>query len=287
MSVHPRTYAAVDIYKVRPLKVVLIYRQVQDLERKLKNAKMEVSNLQSQMQRQRLAALDDSEWADTTWRRGSSESDARELIPGFDFRRVREEIIRRSPGLFQVPPAWRESAPDPVGEKDIGVRYDKNNFNPTLPPRPFVEHLLQLFQTEVSTISPYVDFQTLFERANEMYESENERDENGILLHASRSWLVVFFATLALTAQYIQDDTILQHYSDESRSATPIGWDLADSAAFFFGPVTKRNTLDDIRGALTLAVYFKQINELGAANIWLGLACKIAQYLGITSYMRH
>src|SRR5438552_8148465 len=105
------------------------------------------------MQRQRLAALDDSEWADTTWRRNSNESDVRKPIRGFDFRRVREEIIRRSPGLFHVPPAWRELAPDPVGESEVVVSKYNNTFNPTLPPRPFVEHLLELFRTEVFAIS--------------------------------------------------------------------------------------------------------------------------------------
>src|SRR5208282_5325251 len=123
-------------------------RQVQDLERKLRNAKMEVSNLQLQMQRQRLAALDDSEWAETSWRRNSNESDIREPIPGFDFSSIREEIIRRSLGLFHVPPAWRELVPDPVDD-DVGSHHCKNNFTPTLPPRPFTEHLLQLFQSEV------------------------------------------------------------------------------------------------------------------------------------------
>lgn len=231
------------------------------------------------MQKQRFAALDDPEWTDTTWRRGSNESDVRELIRRFDFRRIREEIILRSPGLFQVPPTWQESALDPVGE-DVGV-YNSKNFNPTLPPRLLVDHLLQLYKTEVFTISPYVDFRSFVERTNNVYDTEEERDRNGIPLHASRSWLVVFFATLALTAQCIQDDTILQHYSKEGEQTIPIGWDFAEAAALFFGPVTKRNTLDDVRGALTLAIYFKQLNELGAANIWLGLSCKIAQYLGI------
>lgn len=261
-----------------------MYRQVQDLERKLRNAKMEVSNLQLQMQRQRLAALDDSEWPDTTWRHNSNESDVREPIPGFDFHRVREEIIRRSVGLFQLPLAWREPVHDPVSEMDVGL-WQYKNFSPTLPPRSFVQHLLHLFQTEVFVISPYIDCQTFVERTNEIYESEGERDENGIPLHASRSWLVVFFATLALTAQCIQDETILQHYLDQSDSTLAIGWNLAHTAAFFFGPVTKKHTLDDIRGALTLGIFFKQINELGAANIWLGLALKIALHLG-TGYQQ-
>jgi hypothetical protein len=255
-------------------------RQVQDLERKLRNAKMEVSNLQSQMQRQRLAALDDSEWTDTSWRRNSNESDIREPIPGFDFGRVREEIIRRSPGLFHVPPAWRELAPSPVGEKDVSSRHDQKNFNPTLPPRPFAEHLRQLFQSEVFAISPYVDLQSFVERAKEMYDTESESNKKEISLNASNSWLVLFFAILALTAQCIQDDIILKHYKEHSALNIPIGRDLADAAAFFFGPATQKKTLDDIRGALVLVVYFKQLNELGAANIWLGLAYKIAQYLG-------
>jgi hypothetical protein len=102
-----------------------------------------------------------------------------------------------------------------------------------------------------------------------LYDTEEERNEHGIPMSASRGWLVLFFATLALTANLIQDEIILQHYSQQDASIL-IGWDLADSAAFLFGPVTKKNTLDDVRGALTLAVYFKQLNELGAANSWLG-----------------
>ena len=281
MSVYSRTYAKIDVYEVVPLKNSLIGRQVQDLERKLRNAKMEVSNLQSQMQRQRLAALDDPDWSETSWRRNSSDSDVREALRSYDFSRVRDEIVRRSPGLFTVPPAWREAVPDPVSDANVGVSIYKNNFNPTLPPRAFAEHLLELYKTEAFAICPYVEFQTFVQRFNDLYDTEEERNEHGIPMNASRGWLVLFFATLALTSTLIQDDVILEHYSTQQ---DPIGWDLADSAAFLFGPVTKKNNLDDVRGALTLAVYFKQLNELGAANIWLGLACKIAQHLGMYDF---
>src|SRR5271169_14235 len=120
MPVHSGEHTPTDFFKVITLEAGLTNRQVQDLERKLRNAKLEVSNLQSQMQRQRVAALDDSEWTDTAWRRNSSEPDVRDSIPGFDFSHAREEIIRRSPGLFQVPPAWREPVSDLVSEKDVG-----------------------------------------------------------------------------------------------------------------------------------------------------------------------
>ena len=192
----------------------------------------------------------------------------------YDFRRVREEIIRRSPGLFNVPPALEGNNPDPIGDED-----QKSTSRPTLPPRDFALHVLHLFETEVFAVSPYVELHVFLSRTKETYDSAGDGGE--IASGTSRSWLVVLFATLALTCQCIQDEIILQHYATGEKSAIPIGRDLADSAAFFFGPVTKTNTLDDIRGALTLAVYFKQMNELGAANIWLGLSCKIAQYLGI------
>ena len=257
-------------------------RQIQDLERRLKNAKMDVTNLQSQMQRQRLAALDDSEWSETSWRRNSSESDVRDPIRSYDFSRVRGEIIRQSPGLFNVPPAWRETVPDPVND-NVGIYMYKNNFNPTLPPRAFAEHLFELYKTEAFAICPFVEFQTFVERVNQLYDTEEERNEHGIPMSASRGWLVLFFATLALTAHLIQDEVILQHYSQLDASI-PIGLDFADSAASFFGPVTKKHTLDDVRGVLTLAVYFKQLNELSAANSWIGLACKIAQCLGIYNF---
>jgi hypothetical protein len=227
------------------------------------------------MQRQRLVALDDSEWQETTWRRNSNESDVREPIQGFEYSRVREEIIRRSPGLFNVPPAWRESIPDPIGQKTF-----KRNYDPGLPDRAYAEHLIHLFQTEVFAISPYIALQMFVERANEMYDSVNERDSSGIPVDTSRSWLVLFFATLALTAHYIQDEIILQHSAAQTDPTVPIGSDLAEAAAFFFGPIAKKNTLDDIRGALMLAVYFKERNELETANMWLGLSCKIAQHLG-------
>ena len=250
---------------------------------------MEVSNLQTQMQRQRLAALDDSGWSETSWRRDSSESDVREPIRSYDFSRVREEIIRRSPGLFNVPPAWREAVTDPISDTNIGVSMFKNDFNPVLPPRPFAEHLLGLYKTEAFAICPYIEFQTFLERVNGLYDTEEERNENGIPRSTSKGWLMLFFATLALTALAIQDEVILQHYSGQEDPSMPIGWDLANSATSLFGPVTKKNSLEDVRGALTLAVYFKQLNELGTANIWLGLACKIGQFLGmsIASHFNH
>lgn len=254
----------------------LIYRQVTDLERKLRHAKLEVSNLQSQMQRQRLFALEDSEWAETTWRRNSNESDVADSFPTHDFRRVREEIIQRSSGLFNVPPAWRESVTDAVGD-DISVSPQALP-RPTLPPLKFAQHLLHLFETEIFAICPYHDLPTFVNQTKELY--NNIGGGADIPPNTSRSWLVLFFATLALTCHCIQDETIAQHYATEGKSATPIGRDLADSAAYFFGPITKINTLDDVRGALTLSIYFKQMNELSASNIWLGLSCKIAQFLG-------
>jgi hypothetical protein len=238
---------------------------------------MEVVALQSQMQRQRIASLDESDWPETSMRRPSNESDVRNPLRDFDFARVRDEIIRRSPGLFLVPPAWRDPVTDPVSESSVGLYFYKNLFTPKLPPRELTEHLLQLFKTEVFAISPFVELDIFTERVTELYESTAEKDEHGIILHASRSWLVVFFATLALTAYCIQDEIILRYRSNED---VPVGWDLVDAATFYFGPVTKRNTVDDVRGALTLAVYYKQLNEIGAANVWLGLSCKIAQYLG-------
>ena len=254
---------------------------MQDLERKLRNAKLEVSNLQSQMQRQRLAAIDESEWSESSWRRNSSESDIRDPLKTSDFRRVREEIIRRSPGLFNVPPAWREFALDPVGGGYFGSSHHETAFRPVLPPRPIVQHLLDLFTTEVFVISPTVSVEEFSEQVQQLYDPDQILDEGGIPLNISRSWLVFFFAILAFTAQCIQDDTILQHYSMEAGPALPIARDLADSASHFLGPITKKNTLDDVRGALALSMYYNQLNEVSAANIWLGLACKIAQNLSI------
>lgn len=235
------------------------------------------------MQRQRLAALDDAEWSEATWRRNSSETDLRESIRGLDFRRVREEIIQRSPGLFNVPPAWREAVPDPVSEShEVGTCYHIKLLPPKLPDRPFAEHLLQLFRNEVFAISPSVELDVFMERAIAMYDYEGPKDDTGIPMDASRSWLTLFFAALALTAQCIQDDIILQHYATSDEPDAPIGLDLADAAATFFGPITKKQTLDDIRGALLLGTYYKHINELGAANLWLGASVKMAQYMGDT-----
>lgn len=254
---------------------------MQDLERKLRNAKLEVSNLQSQMQRQRLAALDESEWSESSWRRNSSESDIREPLKTLDFQRTREEIIRRSPGLFNVPPAWRETVPDMVSDGHLGSSHYQHDFRPVLPPRPFAEYLLHLFTTEVFAVTPTVSPEEFGEQVRLIYDSEHLRDEGGIPLNASRSWLVFFFAVLAFTAQSIQDDIILQHYSTEEGPILPIARDLAESAAYFLGPVTKKHTLDDVRGSLALSLYYNQLNEISAANIWLGLACKVAQNLGI------
>ena len=230
-----------------------------------------LSNLRSLIQNQRLTDLDDSEPAASTWTQNSNEYN---VIRRFDFSKVREEIIHRSSGLFHVPPSWRKSMSYSMSEKV------KNKLNPKLPSRPFVDHLLHLFKEEVYVISPYIDFQLFLMRTNEMYDAVGDQDINGIPPHTSPSWLVVFFATLALTAQCIQDEIILQHYSEQIEQTIPIGWDLVDAATLFFRPFTERITMDDISGTLMLALFYKQLNELGAANIWLGVSCKIAQYLG-------
>lgn len=233
------------------------------------------------MQRQRLAALDESEWSESSWRRNSSESDIRDPLKAFDFQRIRQEIIRRSPGLFNVPPAWRETVPDLVSDGHLGSSHYQPDFRPVLPDRFFVDYLLHLFTTEVFAISPTVPLEEFSQEVRQMYDSEHLRDDNGIPLNASRSWLAFFFAVLAFTAQCIQDDIIFQHYSTEEGLMPPNARDLAESAAYFLGPITKKNTLDDVRGSLALSLYYNQLNEISAAHIWLGLACKIAQNLGI------
>lgn len=151
---------------------------------------------------------------------------------------------------------------------------------PSLPPRPFAEHLLDLFKNEVYAICPFVDLELFMERATVLYDSIGPRDSTGIPVDTSRSFLSLFFSFLALTATCIQDDVILQYYAN-MESNMPIGRDLADAATAYFGPVTKKPTLDDVRGALTLVLYYRQINELGAANLWLSASVKMAQYLGI------
>lgn len=200
-----------------------------------------------------------------------------ESIRGFDFSCVRAEIIHRSSGLFYVPSSWRKSVSD---SKSEGLYFSKDNLNPILPSRQFVNHLLLLFKAELFIVSPYIDFQHFLKQTNEMYDAVNDNDVNNIPLHTSRSFLVVFFATLALTAQFIQDEIILHHYSEQIEQSIPVGCDMADFAVLFFGPFTKKFTIDDIAGTLMLALYYKQLNELGAANIWLGISCKIAQNLG-------
>ena len=233
-------------------------------------------NYQLQMQRQRLAALDDSDWTETTWRQSSNDSDVREPIPGLNYARVRDEIIGRSPGLFQVPPAWRDTGGELLNEETTG--FYMSGVPPRLPERDYVEHLLRLFRTEVFVIGPWVELQKFMELASALYGSD--RNENGVPVNTPRSWLVVFFAILALTAICIQDEVILRHASELKYPSIPVGWELAEAAIFFFGPVTKRNTLDNARGALALAMYFKQLNELEPANLWIGIATKIAQHLG-------
>jgi len=243
---------------------------------------MEVSNLQAQMQKQRLAALDEGEWADApTW---SRETDVRQAgNKAVDFASVREQIIRRSHGLFSVPPAWRENVSDSLsGDKETtGVKND--DFKPVLPDRSFVQHLVRLYIKHVSNVAPYMDLTDFTNRARQLYDINGEEGDNGIPLQTSRSWMFMFFATLALTAYYIQDSTILEHYQKQEDRALPVGWDLACAAAHFSGPFTKRTSLNDVRGALTLGNYFRQLNELGAASVWLGVACKIGQNIGNVS----
>jgi hypothetical protein len=148
---------------------------LQDLESKLRHAKREVLNLKFQMEKKRLAAPDESEW-----RQNSSESDIREPLEAFSFQHIREEIITRSPGLFNVPPAWRETIPDVVSDGRLESCYDQQDFRPVLPPRPFIIHLLHLFTTEVFAIGPTVFVKEFGEKVSQMYVSEHRRDDGGI-----------------------------------------------------------------------------------------------------------
>ena len=252
------------------------------MERKLRNAKMEVSNLQAQMQKQRLAALDDPEWADSAvWSRTSSESDTRQAgNTAIDFASVREQIMKRSQGLFNVPPAWRENVSDLLGEgmETIGFEYD--GIKLVLADRTFVQYLVELYISDVSNVAPYMDLNDFTNRANQLYDINEENGDNRIPLQTSRSWLSVFFATLALTAYSIQDQAILEYYEKQKDRSFPVGWDFARAAIHFSGPFMRRSSINDVRAALTLGIYFRQLNELGGASIWLGVACRIGQNIG-------
>ena len=135
--------------------------------------------------------------------------------------------------------------------------------------------------TEVFAIGPTVFVKEFGEQVCQMYVSEHRRDDGRIPLNMSRGWLGFFFAIFALTAQCIQDDTILQHYSREEGPTLQIAQDFTESAKHFLIPVrlTERNTLDNVHGALALSMYDNQLNEINAVNIWLRLACKVTQNL--------
>ena len=278
MSVYTRTHETSDIDEVRISIhfVTYISRTVAELESKLRAAKVEVSRLQAEMESQRLEAVKYPELAETirTHRFGDPEMRTRDPTRGVDFRRVRAEIIRRSPGLFNVPPGWRESVDDTMTASDLSTTTQSQ---PSLPPRELADHLLHLFSTETFCFCPTVDVDDFVGQVQAMYITDQDRDESGIPRNTSRSWFCMVLAYFALTAQLIQDDVILEH----SNRVVRIGQDFADSASACLGPAWRKNTLDDVRGALALSLYYKMVNEMGAANVWLAVATRIAQNIRI------
>jgi hypothetical protein len=202
---------------------------------------------------------------------------------GSEIRRAREELVSGSQGLFNVPEAWSLPFDGTANLQEPQMCCPPS----TLPDPALVSRLIHGFQMGAFRISPYHEVDEFVELSNRIYASATRGNEGPEISPAHpKSWLVGFFASLALTAHCMSDDKeVAAHYHD--RPQTAVGWDLAYSAQWFFTPMSRKRTVDDVRGSLALSIYYRRLNHMDSARIWLSVSREIALQLGTYILFQH
>ena len=234
------------------------YRQVQDLEKQLDNAKHEVQRLQqirSGMARPAddLMDIDDPGQPLPKLPEIGYRPPRRPRVPlAQDLSAVRSNLRNYGRGILTVPAPYRQ----PGAESLVAE-------SPELPPKHVADHLLAQYYSTIHSIFPVMHWPSFTRDYESVYRA-------GSLRGYSREWTAALFAVFACGAIHTLDpnrDKVGKDYVTIATSACDV-W-LEDF------------TLDRVRFALLASIVTYEVGLKSPSWVWIGSGIRIAQEIGL------
>jgi ribosomal protein L37AE/L43A len=234
-------------------------KQVQDLEKQIERVRRENSSLR-RMLNEREGQMDvDMEGVDHypvhIPEINSNPKQRKRTVPHHDPARERANFRNFSKGLFKPPMPYRHPPASILFEPPL----------PQLPPKTATTALLHSYYGAVHVMMPLLHWPSLQHAVEELYQP-------GGAQRASKSWLSMFFAVLAVGSLFCTDP----HPDRTYRAA-----EFLEASRGLTDPWNNDFDLDAVRAAFLTSLCLYELNLKSAAWVWLGSVVRIAQDLSL------
>lgn len=234
-------------------------KQVQDLEKQMDRMKRENSSLKRILhERDGQGDLDVDSFGPPSLQLPAVGSDPKQRrrpapVPAMPGAKVNMENF--SKGIWKLPAHLRPPMPPPSFEPA----------RPTLPPRHATEHLLRSYYAAVHTMFPVIHWPSFQRLVDNIYGPNDMRQ-------ISPAAVSSFFAVLAAGALFSSDRDMERFYKPT---------EFVEEAIRQIDPWNNEPCLDGARACLLLGICLNEMNLKSSAWVWVGLAIRVGQDLGL------
>jgi hypothetical protein len=233
-------------------------KQVQDLEKQLNSARAEINQLRNLLDQGGATDLEaGTSSVPTLHLPDSSTKERRPPLPDAKgFEETRANIRNYARGIFKPPPPYRV----------FGSQPNYPHVARTLPVRHVADRLISHYHGSVHVYAPHLHWPTFMQEYENIYRTGNFQNSPHI-------WVSVFYGVLACGSLM---DPQPNGSAQEGEGASYL--DLCMSS---INTWSDELTLDTVRAALLISIYFIETNLRSAGWMWLGAAIRTAQDIGL------
>lgn len=233
-------------------------KQVQDLEKQLTLAKQQISQLRSILHEGASSDLDAEPAAVPSLQVAEPSTNERRQAPPLmeGFEDTRRNIRDYSRGIFEPPTPFRHSPPQPLYP----------HVTHALPPRHVADRLISHYHGSVHVYAPLLNWPTFTQEYEMLYKTGSFQESKHI-------WVALFYAVLAC-------GTLMDPQPNGSAQEAE-GARYMDACFASIDTWSDALTIDRVRVALLMSIYFMEVNLRTPGWVWLGAAVHIAQDIGL------
>lgn len=233
-------------------------KQVQDLEKQLASAKSQNNHMREMLAERGITDLEASTASVPSL--NLPDSTTKERRPGPPtleaFDEARTNVRNFARGIYKPPPPYRVYGPQP----------NYPHTTPALPPKHVADRLLSHYHGSVHVYAPHLHWPTFLQEYENVYRV-------GSFQQSTHIWVSVFYGVLACgTLMDPQPNISIQ----EGEGAAYL-----DLCVRNINTWSDELTLDCVRAAALISVYFIETNFRSAGWMWLGAAIRTAQDIGL------
>ncbi|KAK5163496.1 uncharacterized protein LTR77_010678 [Saxophila tyrrhenica] len=233
-------------------------KQVQDLEKQLANAKAHIDSLNAQLRDRGATDLEaGTSNIPTLNLPDASVKERRPGPPAIDgLDETRQNIRNFSRGIFVPPPPYRT----------FGSQPNYPHATHQLPPKHVADRLLSHYHGSVHVYAPHLHWPTFIQEYEQVYRL-------GSFQQSPHIWVSVFYGVLACGT--------LMDPQPNAPAQEGEGAGYLDTCVRCINTWSDELTLDTVRAALLISIYFIETNMRSAGWMWLGGAIRTAQDIGL------